>query len=98
MDHNPYLAFPSGADEEKGSDAGIERPGAVVNIAWQTRAAPPTAAEGALADALQALFAADVVELPAIVEGLNHRRVAAPGGAARWTEDLLCAELSRLGR
>jgi hypothetical protein len=93
QEHNPFLT-PRATD--KGSEAGIEHPDRVDNITWQTRAAPPTPAENALADALQAIFAEEIYDLPAIVERLQVR-VPAPGGAARWSEALLRAELARLG-
>jgi hypothetical protein len=92
-DYNPGLT-PDRND--KGGEAGIEHPDRVENIAWQTRAAPPTAAENAFADALQAIFAEDIYELPKIVERLNGV-VPPPGGAPRWTEAVLRAELARLG-
>ena len=94
IDHNPALAAAAG--DIKGTEAGIERPDAVTNLAWQTRAAPPTAAETALADALQAVFAERIYELPAIVARLNGIGLAAPGGGA-WSEASLRAELQRLG-
>ena len=93
-DHNPGLT-PDPRD--KGTEAGIEHPDRVRNIPWQTRAAPPTAAENALADALQAIFAEEIYELPAIVARLNGH-LPPPAGAPRWTEALLAAELARLGR
>jgi hypothetical protein len=92
-DHNPGLT-PDRRD--KGGEASIEHPDRVENIAWQTRAAPPTAEENAFADALQALFADDIQDLPRIAERLDGL-VKPPGGAARWTEALLRAELRRLG-
>ncbi|HUZ74657.1 MAG TPA: recombinase-like helix-turn-helix domain-containing protein [Stellaceae bacterium] len=98
MDHNPHLAVVPRSGDDKGSEAGIERPDRVVNIAWQTRAAPPGAAENALADALQAIFAEEIYELPRIVERLNRLGVAPPAGAAAWSEESFQAELHRLGR
>jgi hypothetical protein len=92
-DYNPGLT-PDRND--KGSEAGIEHPDRVENIAWQTRAAPPTAAEDAFADALQAIFAEDIFDLAKIVERLNDL-VPPPAGAARWTEAAVRAELARLG-
>jgi len=92
-DFNPFLT-PRTAD--KGGEASIEHPDRVENIAWQTRAAPPTPAENALADALQALFAEEIYDLATIVTRLEGR-VAPPGGAAQWSEPLLRAELARLG-
>ena len=91
--HNPGLT-PDRRD--KGSEAGIEHPDRVENIAWQTRAAPPTVAENALADALQAIFADEIYELPRIAERLDGL-VKPPAGAPRWTEALVRAELKRLG-
>jgi predicted transcriptional regulator len=97
MDHNPHLA-PDAAGDDKGNEAGIERPDRVDNVAFQTRRAPPTASENALADALQALFAAEVYDLASVVAGLERRGLAPPAGEARWTEAAFRAELSRLGR
>lgn len=95
MDHNPYLAAPEAG--EKGSEAGIERPEAVVNIPWQTRAAPPSADERALADALQAIFADRVYDIPGVVARLVSSGVPAPHGEP-WTEASFRAALARLGR
>lgn len=92
-DHNPGLA-PDRRD--KGGEFSIEHPDRVENVAWQTRAAPPTAEENALADALQVLFADEIYDLPHIAERLNGL-VKPPAAASRWTEDLLRAELHRLG-
>ena len=97
MDHNPHLAQPAAAGDDKGTEAGIERPDAVVNIAHQTRAAPPTAAENALADALQAIFADAVYDLARIVARLNAQGPAPLDGAAQWTEASFRAALRRLG-
>ncbi len=93
-DHNPGLT-PDPRD--KGHEAGIEHPGGVENIAWQTRAAPPTDAENALADALQAIFAEEIYDLPGIVARLTGS-VPPPEGSQHWTTALLAAELRRLGR
>lgn len=98
MDHNPHLARLRQPNDDKGTEAGIEHPVRVENIAWQTRPAPPTAAENALADALQAIFADEIYDLPQIVERLNRLGLAPPPGAERWTEASLRTELRRLGR
>jgi hypothetical protein len=98
MDHNPHLAVMRHPNDDKGSEAGIERPDAVVNIAWQTRPAPPSAFEDALADALQAIFADEIYDLPRILARLDAAGVAPPAGAARWDEASFGAELHRLGR
>ena len=92
-DHNPGLT-PDRAT--KGGEVGIEHPDRVRNIPWQTRAAPPTAAENTLADALQAIFADEIYDLPRVVERLNGM-VPPPEGSARWTEAALRTELARLG-
>ena len=92
-DHNPGLT-PDLSD--KGSEAGIEHPDRVVNIPWQTRAAPPTDEENRLADALQTIFAKEIYDLPRIVEMLDGI-VPPPAGSQRWTESVLRAELARLG-
>ena len=97
MEHNPNLARPRHANDDKGTEADLERPDRVENICWQTRPASPTAAENALADALQAIFADEIYELPRIVERLNRMGLAAPAGAGAWTEASLGAELRRLG-
>jgi hypothetical protein len=98
MEFNPHLAGASRANDDKGSEAGIERPDQVVNIAWQTRAAVPTREEHALADALQAIFADEIYELAAVVERLNRLGLAPPSGAAAWTVDGFRAHLRGLGR
>jgi hypothetical protein len=93
QDHNPGLTPDLG---DKGGEAGIEHPDGVVNIPWQTRAAPPTAEEDRLADALQAIFGKEIYDLSRVVEMLDGI-VPPPPGAPRWTEAVLRAELARLG-
>ncbi len=93
QDFNPGLTPRVG---DKGGEAGIEHPDKVVNIAWQTRVAPPTAAENAFADALQHIFGAEIYDLTGIAARLNDL-VPPPAGAERWTEAALVAELKRLG-
>jgi hypothetical protein len=96
-DFNPGLAPAPRANDVKGGPEGIEIPDKVENIGWQTRAASPTPAEHALADALQAIFAEQVSDLPGIVERLNLRGIAVPSGGATWTEEVFRSELHRLG-
>ncbi len=98
MDHNPHLAIARRANDDKGSEAGIERPDQVQNIAWQTRDAVPTAAENALADALQSIFAEEIYELPRIVERLNRLGLTPPAGATEWTVEGFRAHMRGLGR
>jgi len=94
-DANPWLAPERGGT--KGSAATLERPGAAINVAWQTRAAPPSDEENRLADALQAICADGIHDLPGIVARLNASAARAPAGAP-WTEASLSAELARLAR
>ncbi len=97
MDHNPLLkpGIQPGLDDaaRKGS---IERPEAVVNIVWQTRAAPPTDYETRLGDALVECFAAGIEEIEPLVARLNAMGVAAPDGAP-WTAARFEREMARLG-
>jgi hypothetical protein len=95
-DHNPGLA--ATATDVKGTPATVELPDRVENLMWQTRPAPPSAAENALADALQAIFNDEIYELPRVLARLNETGVAPPAGAASWTEENFRAEMRRLGR
>ena len=97
MDHNPYLAVGNAPSVDKGGPATIEVPEAVENVVWQTRPAPLTEGERALADALQAIFADAEYDLPRLVERLNASGVRPPEGATAWTEDGFRAEIARLG-
>lgn len=97
-DYNPNLVARRGPNANKGGPATIELPDRVENIAWQTRPAPPSAAENALADALQEIFAAEIYALAQIIERLNAGGIAAPEGQAHWTEANFRAELARLAR
>ena len=92
---NPWRApDPAG---NKGSEATLEQPGAAANVVWQSRAAPPTPYERALADALRAIFADGISELPAIVARLNRAGLVTAAGGA-WTEAAFVSEMARLGR
>lgn len=94
-DANPWLGSDVGAGN-KGGEATLEQPGAAANVAWQTRAAPPTDAESRFADALQRILADRIHDLAGIVARLNADGLPAPDGSA-WTEASLRAELARLG-
>lgn len=63
---------------------------------WQSRTEPPSAYENRLGDALEALFAEGVHELPDLVAALNKRGVAAPEGG-EWTEAGFADAMKRLG-
>ncbi|MFN6956234.1 MAG: recombinase-like helix-turn-helix domain-containing protein [Acetobacteraceae bacterium] len=96
-DYNPMLR--PWQRPEPGSAAGkgaIERPERVVNLVWQTRPAPPSEYENALADHLIACFDAGAEELPDLVAALNARGSRGPDGAP-WTEQSFTAEMARLG-
>ena len=80
----------------KGDESSLERVHDVANVRWQTRAAPPTAYENALGDALQAIFAEEIYDLPDVVRRLNERGVRSPDGAP-WTDSAFTAEMARLG-
>ncbi|HXP30716.1 MAG TPA: recombinase-like helix-turn-helix domain-containing protein [Stellaceae bacterium] len=95
-DYNPFLGEIRPSD--KGTPDGIEMPDKVTNIGWQTRPAPPTAYEDRLADALQAIFAEEIYDLPRILARLNAAGIEAPAGAAGWTDKAFCAEMHRLAR
>jgi len=93
--YNTRLAAASEPDTRKGSPATIEDPARVENLRWQTRPAPLTADENALADALQTIFATEVYELDGIVDRLNQMKISPPG-APLWTEENFRSELRRL--
>jgi hypothetical protein len=88
MEHNPFLR-PGAA----GARGGVEK---LENVPWQHRAQPPSEFENRLGDALEAIFASGVEELPRLIEELNKRGVHDHGGAP-WTEASFQAEMQRLG-
>lgn len=65
------------------------------NLPWQTRSAPQTDYERALADALEHILA-ETHELAGIVAGLNAAGLRTPDGKA-WTADSFQAVIKRLG-
>ena len=93
MDHNPWLATPRA---NKGDADTVEDPRRPELLRWQTRPRPPTAWEERLADALAAIFADEVHDLPGIVARLDDAGVPAPGGG-RWTEAGFEAAMRELG-
>jgi hypothetical protein len=95
-DYNRQFAAAGQSESRKGGEATIEDPARVENLRWQTRPAPLTAAENALADALQTIFAEEVYALDGIVERLNRMTIAPPAGASAWTEESFRAEVRRL--
>ncbi len=97
IDHNVALKqWLEKSGDTKGDESSIERPDAVQNVRWQTRAAAPTDYENRLGDALQEIFAEGIYDLPGLVAALNARGVGTQAGAA-WTEDSFAAEMARLG-
>ena len=95
-DYNPRLAAVAETANRKGGEATIEDPDRVENLRWQTRPAPLTPAENALAEALQAIFADEVYALDGIVERLNRMKIAPPAGASAWSEEGFRTEIRRL--
>ncbi len=95
-DYNPRLAAADESEARKGGEATIEDPGRVENLRWQTRPAPRTSEESALADALETIFAAEVYELDGIVERLNRMKIAPPAGAPVWSEASFRTEMRQL--
>ncbi len=97
MTHNPQLKpwIRPKPDDAAGKGA-IERPDAVENIVWQTRAAPPSEYENRLADALVECFGAGIEEIAALVTRLNAMGVQAPDGTP-WTAASFEREMARLG-
>ncbi len=97
MDHNPLLKpWIRPKPEDAAGKGWIERPAAVANVVWQTRAAPPSEYENKLGDALVACFGAGIVELNALIARLNEMGVLAPDGT-RWTAAAFEREMARLG-
>ena len=96
-DYNVVLqAWLAKGEGTKGDEASIERVDEVKNVRWQTRPAPLSDYENALADALQATFGQEVCDLSGIVQRLNERGPKPPTGTV-WTEELFAAEMARLG-
>jgi hypothetical protein len=68
-------------------------------LAHQSRARDLTAAELALARALEDVFAAGTHAFPAVAQALQSKGVVRPSGAAEpWTEASLASELSAINR
>ena len=93
MDWNPWLTK---TNENKGGPDYLETYDPPTLLPWQTRSAPPTEYEQALADALQEIFVEEVYDLPGIVGRLNESGVKPPeeGG---WTEANFQSVMKRLG-
>ncbi len=97
MDHNPALTpWKRPQPNEEAGKGRILRPGEGENLVWQTRAAPPSAYEEGLADALIACFEAGIEELEPLVARLNEMGVMAPDGSP-WTPESFTREAARLG-
>jgi hypothetical protein len=89
MEHNPFLRSASAG----GARGSVEKRD---NIPWQHRAEPPSEFENRLGDALEAIFAAGVDDLPGVVEALNRAALRDRAGHP-WTEASFQAEIRRLG-
>ena len=88
MEHNPFL-HPTLA----GARGSVEKR---ENIAWQNRAEPPSEFDNELGDALEAIFASGIEELPRLIEELNKRGSRDRAGRP-WNEESFQAEMQRLG-
>ncbi|MEM7442200.1 MAG: recombinase-like helix-turn-helix domain-containing protein [Pseudomonadota bacterium] len=97
MDHNPFLKSWEVPTPNKAAGKGsVEIPSQAENIVWQTRAAPPSAYENALGDAIETAFGEGHYELEPLVARINELGVKSPEGTP-WTEQRFCAEMARLG-
>jgi hypothetical protein len=97
LDHNPSLKPWQTPEPNNVAGKGrIEEPGQAHNIVWQNRAAPPTAYENALGDALEQVFEAGAMSIEQVVEGLNGQGFRMPDGGT-WSVERFDAELARLG-
>ncbi len=97
MDFNPYLKpWVAPSPEAAAGKGSIENPADAENIVWQTRAAPPTAYENRLADALERVFDESVEDLETLVERLNELGLRTSDGRP-WTPERFEAEMAILG-
>jgi hypothetical protein len=97
VDHNPYMApWEKPTPNNVAGKGSLETPGRMPNLIWQTRAAPPSAYENAVADALEQVFDGGAQTLDEVVAGLNRLGVRLPDGRA-WTPALFESEMARLG-
>jgi hypothetical protein len=97
MDFNPYLKPWNAPQPNNVAGKGqIEVPGQVENIVWQHRAAPPSAYENALGDALVKAFGDGAETLDQLVDALNAQAFRTAGGGL-WSAAELEAEMARLG-
>lgn len=63
----------------------------------QARTREPTAYENLLGDAIERAFGMGVTELPDLVAALNQSGPLPQGHGTVWTDEMLVAELQRLG-
>lgn len=97
LDHNPQLKpWQKPAPNNVAGKGKVEAPGQMENIVWQNRAAPPSAYENALGDALERVFDSGATTLEQVVQGLNDQNFRMPDGQS-WTAERYEAELARLG-
>jgi hypothetical protein len=97
MDHNPHLKSWEVPTPNKVAGKGsVEVPADIENIVWQTRAAPPSAYEIVLGDAIETAFGEGHYDIEHLVNRINDLGVLSPEGTP-WTEDRFKAEMARLG-
>jgi hypothetical protein len=98
QDFNPYIeAYLARRPVQAGGAGQVFGTGDRDLIVWQTRPAVPSEYERTLADALEAIFAQKVYELPDIVAALNREGVRTPAGET-WTERNFQDTLRELGK
>lgn len=97
LDHNPQLKpWLNPSPNNVAGKGKVEVPGQMQNVVWQNRAAPPSAYENALGDALERVFEGGATTLDEVVSALNAQNFRTADGHA-WTADRYEAELARLG-
>ena len=82
--------------DNKGGGVFIEDPANVELIIWQTRPAPISDYEAALAQTLMDVYATGVTELDDVVAGLNAKGSLTPDGKS-WNAENFQANMKTLG-
>lgn len=94
---NPHLKPWRDAEPSNRAGAGaIERYDDIQNLEWQTRAAPPSEYESALADALERILGQGIHDLPGIVRHLCEMG-AVDGTGLPFTDETFRREMAGLG-
>lgn len=97
VDYNPFMApWQKPTPNNVAGKGTVEMAGRAPNLIWQNRAAPPTAYENALGDALEKAFDEGAESVDALVQALNSMGVRMPDGQV-WTPERFETEMARLG-